>query len=149
MNTRRSSAASARACAAASASVSPSSTTRAPQAAVRVTLVDGVKAGMTMVAAIPSSWACRATAWAWLPADMAMTPRRRSSALSNASRFAAPRSLKAPVACRLSSLSVDLGARGARERVGGQGRGAQTPAMRAAAASTSASAKPLLCDTYR
>ena len=42
------------ACAAASASVSPCSTTVAPQAAVRVTLVDGVNFGMTMVAAMPS-----------------------------------------------------------------------------------------------
>ena len=43
---------------------------------MRVTLVAGVNCGITMVAAMPSSLACRATAWAWLPADMAITPRR-------------------------------------------------------------------------
>ena len=52
------------ACAAASARVSPCSTTSAPHAAVRVILVAGVKLGITMVAAMPSRWACRATAWA-------------------------------------------------------------------------------------
>jgi len=37
---------------------------RAPQAAVRVILVDGVIAGITMIAAMPRSWAWRATACA-------------------------------------------------------------------------------------
>ena len=95
-----------RACAAASASVSPCSTTLAPQAAVRVTFVVGVNFGMTIVAAMPSNFACRATAWAWFPADMATTPRARSASLSSASRFAAPRSLNAPVAWRLSSFNT-------------------------------------------
>ena len=49
---------------AASARLSPCNTISAPHAAVRVTLVAGVNFGMTIVAGIPSSFACRATAWA-------------------------------------------------------------------------------------
>ena len=65
-----------RACAAASASVSPCSTTCAPQAAVRVTFVArGEFRHHDGGADMPSSCACRATACAWLPADIAMTPR--------------------------------------------------------------------------
>ena len=100
------SAASLRAWAAASARLSPCSTTLAPQARVRVTFVDGVKRGMTMVLPMPSRLACRATACAWFPADMVTTPAARSASDSIASRLAAPRSLKEPIACRFSSLSA-------------------------------------------
>jgi hypothetical protein len=103
-------------------------------------LVAGVKRGMTMVAAMPASEAWRATAWAWLPADMAMTPAARSRAVSSAMRFAAPRSLKAPVACRLSSFSQIL-VPAARLTASEWTVGVRStaPAMRPAAARTSAS----------
>src|SRR6185437_6031118 len=141
MKTNPFSAASAWAWAAASARVAPCSTISAPQAAARVTLVAGVKRGITMVAAMPSRLAWRATAWAWLPADIAMTPERRSAGESRASRLAAPRSLKAPVGCRFSSLST-TSAPVARDRASLWivGLRSTRPAMRAAAASTSASA---------
>ncbi len=73
---------------------------------MRVTFVAGVNFGITIVAGTPRSFACRATACAWLPADMAITPRARSSVLNEASRLAAPRSLNAPVTWRLSSFST-------------------------------------------
>ena len=93
-----------------------------------------------MVAAIPASPACRATAWAWLPADMATTPARRSAAVSRAMRLAAPRSLNEPIACRLSSLSVTC-APVARLTASEYSEGVRMtrPAIRAAAACTSAS----------
>src|SRR5487761_2158340 len=140
MNTRPRVAASAWAWDAASASVWPCSTTSAPQAAVRVTVVAGVKLGITRVAATPSRAAWRATAWAWLPADIAITPRARSSAVSSVSRLAAPRSLNAPVTWRLSSLSA-TSAPAARETASETKVGVRStaPSMRAAASRTSAS----------
>src|SRR6185312_3122177 len=125
--------------AAASARVSPCSTTSAPQPAVRLTLVAGVKRGITMVAATPANWACRATACAWLPADMAMTPRARSPSESKARRLAAPRSLKAPVTWRLSSFRT-TSAPIARDTVSLETVGVRMmrPAMRPAASWTSA-----------
>ena len=72
---------------------------------MRVTFIAGVKNGMTILALMPSRLACRATAWAWLPADIATTPRARSAADSKASLLAAPRSLKEPIGCKFSSLS--------------------------------------------
>ncbi len=54
---------------------------------------------------MPSRCAAYATAWAWLPLDCATTPRDRSSAVSAASRFIAPRILNAPVGWRLSGFS--------------------------------------------
>src|SRR2546425_7615371 len=57
-----------------------------------------------MVAWTPRRWALRATAWAWLPALAATTPRFRSSGVSSANLLAAPRSLNDPVRCRFSSL---------------------------------------------
>ena len=144
--------ASACACVAASASVSPCSTTVAPNASVRSTFVLGVKRGITMVLAMPARVACRATAWAWLPADMAITPAARSRALSNAIRLAAPRSLNAPMACRLSSLRntrVPQAALTAGDSIVGVCRTA--PWMRAAAARTSDSFSraPTLTETRR
>ncbi len=104
-----------------------------------MTLVAGVNTGMTMVARMPSREAWRATAWAWLPADMATTPARRSASVSSARRFAAPRSLKEPMACRFSSLSVTC-APVARLTAwdGSAGVRRILPAMRPAAASMSA-----------
>ena len=61
--------------------------------------------GITITARMPSRLACRATPWAWFPAEAATTPRPRSSSLSSPSLLAAPRSLNEPTACRLSSLS--------------------------------------------
>src|SRR5260221_159637 len=71
----------ARSAAAASASVrsAPASTTVAPRLAVRSTLRNGVSCGITMTAGMPSPRAWWATAWAWLPAETAMTPPRAAS----------------------------------------------------------------------
>ena len=73
---------------------------------VRVILVNGVSAGMTIVAGIPSRWAWYATPCAWLPADAATTPVARSAAGERAARkLRAPRSLNDAVNCRFSNFS--------------------------------------------
>ena len=59
-----------------------------------------------MSASMPMRAAWQATAWAWLPADMATTPRARSSASRESSLFSAPRSLKAAVNCRFSNFTT-------------------------------------------
>src|SRR5579872_6628519 len=68
-----------------------------------------------------------------------MTPRSRSASLSSARRFAAPRSLNAPVTCRLSSFST-TSAPVARDTAsdGSEGVRNTRPTMRSAAAVTSA-----------
>ena len=118
-----------------SASVSPSITTSAPKERVAAIFTKGVGAGMTMVAWMPRRRACQATAWAWLPADMAMTPRARSSAVSASILISAPRSLNEAVACRFSyftqmSAPVACDRRGA----GRNGVRMTTPAINSAAA---------------
>src|SRR5262249_2598492 len=60
---------------------------------------------MTMVAGIARRAAWYATAWAWLPADIAMTPRARAKGSSEASLLSAPRSLNELVTCRFSYLT--------------------------------------------
>src|SRR5690606_23903947 len=46
----------------------------------------------------------RATPWAWLPADAAMTPRAFSSAVSEWILVSAPRTLNDPARCRFSAF---------------------------------------------
>jgi hypothetical protein len=58
---------------------------------------------MTTIARTPSRRAARATPWAWLPEEYVMTPRRRSSSVSDAIATYAPRILKAPIDWRLSA----------------------------------------------
>src|SRR5579885_410969 len=60
---------------------------------------------MTTSASISSAAAANATACAWLPALIAITPRRFSSAVSVLSLFSAPRDLKLPVRWKSSHLS--------------------------------------------
>ena len=72
----------ARACRAASASVSPSITTSAPCTCVPLILLFGVPRGITMTARAPRRVACQATPCAWLPALIAITPRRRPASSS-------------------------------------------------------------------
>jgi hypothetical protein len=69
----------------ASSTPSPSSSTRAPSRRVFSTFMNGVKVGITIVAGMPSRRAWWATPWAWLPADMAITPRPRASSGSRES----------------------------------------------------------------
>jgi hypothetical protein len=64
----------------------------------------------TTVHGTPASRAAYATPCPALPALMVQTPLLRSSAGSNATAFAAPRSLKALIGCRFSSLSQISGA---------------------------------------
>ena len=59
-----------------------SKTTSAPYARVAFSLGIGAPSGMNTVDLMPSSWAARATPWAWLPADAATTPFARSASES-------------------------------------------------------------------
>ena len=54
---------------------------------------------MKTVAETPTSLAANATAWAWLPADGAITPAARSASESESSLVYAPRILNDPVRC--------------------------------------------------
>src|SRR5262249_22812324 len=60
---------------------------------------------MTISASTPYSPAANAVAWAWLPAEIAITPRRLCSSVSVDSLFSAPRGLKEPVRWKSSHLS--------------------------------------------
>src|SRR4051812_23684081 len=60
---------------------------------------------MKTVALMPSTCAASATPWAWLPADAATTPCRRSWSESREIRTYAPRALNEPVRWRFSHLS--------------------------------------------
>ena len=59
---------------------------------------------MTISASSPASRAAHATACAWLPAEIEITPRARSSSVSSAIRFSAPRTLNEPVRWKSSAL---------------------------------------------
>src|SRR5581483_4009465 len=59
---------------------------------------------MTTSASSPSSRAPQATAWAWLPAEIEMTPRSFSAGESAASFASTPRTLKEPVRWNSSAL---------------------------------------------
>ena len=89
----------------------------APQAAVRVTLVAGVNFGITMVAAMPSRLAWRATAWAWLPADMAMTPRAALRGGQQGEAVGGAALLEGAGGLQIVELQHHLGAGRARDRV--------------------------------
>ncbi len=105
---------------------------------MRWTFTNGVWAGITMVASMPSRVAWRATAWAWLPADIATTPHRRSSSLSDRSLLSAPRSLNAAVNCRFSNFST-MPVPSTSDSVWDRALGERStaPAIRSAAACTS------------
>ena len=92
---------------------------------MRVTLVDGVNFGMTMVAATPASCACRATAWAWLPADMAMTPRAAFVGAEQGQPVCRAAFLEGAGDLQVVELQRDAGAGGARYGVAGHGGRAQ------------------------
>ena len=72
---------------------------------MRSTLEKGVAFGMTMVAGMPSRPAQKATPWAWLPADMAMTPACCCAGVRLRILTKAPRGLNEPVCCWVSSFS--------------------------------------------
>jgi hypothetical protein len=80
----------------------------APWWRVRATLTNGVVAGITIVAGMPSRAAWRATACAWLPADTATTPHARSSGVNASSRFRAPRSLNDAVNWSTSAFTTTV-----------------------------------------
>ena len=81
--------------------------------------------GMTIVASQPRRWAERATPWAWLPAEAAMTPRRSSSGERRAILLYAPRSLKEKTGCKSSRLSSTL-LPSRRDRLTASSRGVST-----------------------
>jgi hypothetical protein len=57
---------------------------------------------------MPSRPEWQATPWAWLPADIAITPTRAWSGVRFFNLLSAPRSLNEPVYCRFSSFSRRL-----------------------------------------
>src|SRR5216683_3086439 len=59
---------------------------------------------MTISASTPASRAAHATACAWLPAEIEITPARFSSPVSCESLFSAPRTLNEPVRWKSSAL---------------------------------------------
>src|SRR5699024_3533876 len=117
--------------------------TRAPRARIRSTLTLGAPWGTTTVHANP--WACAAQARArpWLPAECVTTPARRCSVSSIATALLAPRSLNAPVGCKVSGLSRNGGF-----STGPAVRGVRTtsPSIRAAAARTASAVTRLIRD---
>src|SRR5690606_16601822 len=68
------------------------------------TVERGACAGNTTVQAMPSRPAPYARACAWLPAEMVMRPRARSSAVRRRNRLKTPRTLNEPVLWRHSAL---------------------------------------------
>src|SRR5919199_712357 len=95
---------------------------------------------MTTRASIPSTAAAYASACAWLPAEIEMTPRRFSWAESVESLFRTPRGLNEPVRWRSSALKdTSAPARSERVRELSSGVRCRRPAMRSRAASTSSS----------
>ena len=75
----------------------------------------------------------QATAWAWLPADMAMTPRSRSAGVRELGLTKAPRSLKELVTWRFSSLT-QMSAPVSSESLGAWSRGPHRIALQEACA---------------
>ena len=53
---------------------------------------------------MPSVAAAHASAWAWLPAETLITPRSRSSGVSDRILLSAPRALNEPVRWNSSAL---------------------------------------------
>src|SRR5215212_6448596 len=64
---------------------------------------------MTSRASSPSRAAAQATAWAWFPAEIAITPLSRSTAVSDASFVSTPRGLNEPVFWNSSAFSETPG----------------------------------------
>ena len=82
----------------------PTIWTSAPSACTASTLFCGTSGDMQTTAGMAWARAAWATARAWLPVETATTPRSRSTSSSWSIRLVAPRSLKAPVCCWVSSL---------------------------------------------
>ena len=96
------------------------------------TLAGTALSGITTVAVSPAALAAYATACAWLPDECVTTPVTRSSSRSTA--LVAPRSLNAPVGCRLSGLTHS-----GQSTVDSNGVRSTRPRIRSAAATTSSS----------
>ena len=80
------------------------SSTVAPYARAAAIFIGLAVCHITTSASIPSTAEANASAWAWLPAEIEITPRAFSSALSVASRLRTPRGLNAPVRWKSSAL---------------------------------------------
>ena len=80
------------------------SSTVAPYPRAAAIFIGDAVCHMTTSASIPSTAAAYASAWAWLPAEIEMTPRAFSSSLSVASLLRTPRGLNEPVRWRSSAL---------------------------------------------
>ena len=84
--------------------VRPLSMTSAPKLFVFITFDKGACSGITIVALTRSFCAHQATACAWLPADIAITPIRFCFSCKRFIETYAPLTLKEEVYCRFSSL---------------------------------------------
>ncbi len=71
---------------------------------MRSRLVKGASDGITMVAGILRMCAAAATPWAWLPEENATTPPLRALCGIDDILLKAPRNLKEPVRCSISSF---------------------------------------------
>jgi hypothetical protein len=95
---------------------------------------------MTTSASIPSTAAAYASACAWLPAEIEMTPRRFSSSESVESLFRTPRGLKEPVRWKSSALKdTSAPTRSESVRELSSGVRCSRPAIRSRARETSSS----------
>ncbi len=92
-------------CSRASSKSRPWKTTSAPRARIDSTFTGLARSGMQIIARTPNSSAAYATDWPWLPVEAAITPRRRSSAVSWLTRFTPPRTLNAPTGWWFSCLT--------------------------------------------
>ena len=110
----------------------PSSTTCAPWCAVFETFVNGVSAGITIVAGMPRRRAWYATPCAWLPADAATTPRRVGASGELREEVAGAALLERTGELEVLELQPDLGAGdgGQRVRAGGGGLADRAPDRR-------------------
>src|ERR687886_2031083 len=97
---------------------------------------------MTTRASIPSTAAAYASACAWLPAEIEMTPRRFSSSERVESLFRTPRGLNEPVRCSSSALKdTSAPTRSESVRELSSGVRCKRPAIRSRARSTSSSVR--------
>ena len=82
----------------------PTIRTSAPSDLMASTLFSGTRLERQITARTPCSRAAYATPRPWFPVETATTPRFRWSSFSRKIALVAPRSLKAPVGCMVSSL---------------------------------------------
>jgi hypothetical protein len=111
-----------------------SRSTAAPYPRVAAILASLAPRHMTTSASIPSLAAPHASACAWFPAEIPITPRARSSGVSDESLLRTPRTLNDPVRWKSSAFSQTRSPSVREPKVGVR---CTRPRIRSAAASTS------------